>query len=168
MDAFGQRPRRGYAFVIRTGPGTSDLLTDYHLVVQGFMDGDRSVELQHNGQAFAATIVAVSPEPHVALLRMAGTYSAFAMSLTEPAPGDTVVVFGPPTQEHAAVLAYSGPGSTSHLAFSVEVPNVDDGAPVLDSTGKVVGMAEPTSQFAVSGIGFAVPIVAACRAVGAC
>lgn len=170
MDAFGNRPRRGYAFVIHTGSQTSDLLTDYQLIVASYLQGTGTVDLQRGDQTFTATVVAVSPEPHVALLRVSGLYPSLPISATAPKPGDTVTVGEPASgvARHAAVVANSGPGGSSHLTFSVEVANPDDGTPVLNSAGQVVGLAEPTSPYHVQGVGFAIPILSACMAVGAC
>ncbi|MDA8302464.1 MAG: hypothetical protein M0005_13215 [Actinomycetota bacterium] len=170
MDVFGNRSLRGYAFVIHTGSQTSDLLTDYYLVAQTYMQGVDTVDLQRGDQTFTAKVVAVGSDCHVALLRISGTYPSLPISVATPKAGDTVTVGEATsiTARHAAVVAYSGTGEVSHLTFSVEVSNVDDGLPVLNPAGRVVGIAEPTSLYRVSGAGFAVPILQACRAVGAC
>jgi hypothetical protein len=166
-DGFGGRERRGYAFVIRSGAGTSFLLTDYHLLVANFMQGYRTVDLRRGDQTFTATIVAVSPDPHVALLRIRGAYPALPISPVRIRPGATLTVGEPSSAaaQPAAVLDFTGPGGDKHLAFSVEVSNTDAGKPVLNSADQVVGIAEPTSQHGVRGVGFAVPIWPACRAV---
>lgn len=165
-DGF-ERVRRGYAFVIRSGEGSSLLLTDYHLVVADYMPGYRTVDLRRGDQTFTATIVAVNPDPHVALLRIRGVYPALPISPLRPRPGATATVGEPGSgiAERAAVLDYSGPGGDNHIAFSVEVSNGDDGKPVLDSADRVIGIAEPTAQHGVQGVGFAVPIASACQAV---
>lgn len=161
------RGRRGYAFVIRSGAGTSFLLTDYHLVVADFMRGYRTVDLRRGDQTFTATIIAVSPDPHVALLRISGVYPALTISPARPRSGATVTVGEPGSRaaRPAAVIDYSGPGGDKHLTFSVEVSNGDDGEPVLNSADQVVGIAEPTSQHGTQGVGFAVRIWQACQAV---
>jgi putative serine protease PepD len=170
MNEFGVRDLRGYAFVISTTAGTSDLLTDYHLIVDNYMQGKDTVDLQHGERTFTAKVIAVSPDPHVALLRIDGAWHPLAISPTSPRAGDTVTVgpFPPDASRQAAVIAYTGPGGATHLTFSVEVPSLGDGTPVLDSSGRVVGIAEPTSQFRAGGVGFAVPIPSACAAVAAC
>lgn len=170
VNEFGDRSVRGYAFVIRADDDTSLLLTDYHLLLEDSLAARRTVNLRRGEQTFTATIVAVSPDPHVALLRISGTYPALPISSKRPRGGTTVTVEEPSSSsaQHAAVLDYSGRGGESHLTFSVEVSDSDDGVPVLNSAGEVVGMAEPTSQFAAQGVGFAVPIMAACQAVSAC
>lgn len=170
MDVFGNRARRGYAFVIHTRSQTSDLLTDYYMIAQAYMQGVDTVDLQRGDQTFTAKILAVGSDSHVALLRISGTYPSLPISATTPKPGDTVTV-GETTSSSArrtAVVPYTGAGGAGHLTFSVEIPNVDDGLPVLNSAGRVVGIAEPTSLYRVAGVGFAVPILQACQAVGAC
>lgn len=169
-DEFGTPTTRGYAFVVHSSGGTSDLLADYHLVAERFLAGDETVELRHGDRTVVATIVAVSPDPHVAKLRIAGTHRALLTAPAPPALG-SVVTLGASTDgtgRNAMVVEYSGPGAAGHLAFSVEVPNRSGGAPVFDGAGRVVGMAEPTVQFPVQDMGFATPIAAACAAVATC
>jgi hypothetical protein len=170
MDIFGNRARRGYAFVIHTGSQTSDLLTDYYMIAQAYMQGVDTVDLQRGDQTFTARVVAVGSDSHVALLRISGTYPVLPISAATPKSGDTVTVgeTTSSTPRRTAVVAYSGADGASHLTFSVEVSNVDDGLPVLDSAGRVVGIAEPTSLYRVGGVGYAVPILRACQSVGAC
>jgi S1-C subfamily serine protease len=166
-DGFGDRERRGYAFVIRSGAGKSFLLTDYDILVADFMQGTRTVDLRRGDQTFTAAIVAVSPDPHVALLRIRGVYPALPIAPSRLHPGVTVTVGEPSSAaaQPAAVLDVSDPGSAGHLTFSIEVSNHDAGKPVLNSADQVVGIAEPTSQHRARGVGFAVPIWSACRAV---
>jgi S1-C subfamily serine protease len=166
-DGFGDRERRGYAFVIRSGAGKSFLLTDYDLLVGDFMEGYRTVDVRRGDQTFTATIIAVNPDPHVALLRIRGVFPALPISPVRLRPGVTVTVGEPSSAaaQPAAVLDVAGPGSTEHVTFSVEVSNHDAGKPVLNSADQVVGIAEPTSQHGAQGVGFAIPIWPACRAV---
>lgn len=170
IDVFGNRSPRGLAFVIRTGPQSSDLLTDYHLVVESYTQGNDTVDLQQGDETFTARIVTVSSDPHVALLRVNGVYPSLVISATAPKVGDRVTVGELTWQSarNAAVVAYSGPGGAVHLAFSVAIPNVDDGAPVVNGAGRVVGIAEPTPPYSVDGVGLAIPILSACLAVNAC
>jgi hypothetical protein len=169
-NEFGMRPVLGDAFVIRTTAETSDLLTDYHLILNTFMQRQDTVELQQGEETFTAKIVAVSPDPHVALLRIQGTFKALPISPRVPKPGETVILspMTPGTARSAAVIPYSGLGGSTHLTFSVAVPTVDDGAPVLDSANRVVGIAEPSSQFHAQAVGFAGFVGTACAAVASC
>lgn len=169
-NEFGQESTKGFAFVVRTAAGSSDLLTDYQLIVGGYLDGNQTVDLRRGEQTSTATVVAVSPDPHVALLRIRGEYPPFAIGHSAPRPPDTVVVdpLPPGGTRRAAMVAYDGRGGSDHLTFSVAVPALGDGAPVLDAHGRVVGMAEPSSPFGAAGVGFAVPINTACEAVAGC
>lgn len=168
-DEFGVRSHRGWAFVVRAASGTSDLITDYFLVVDGFMHGDDTVCLRRGVQEFTSRILAVNPESHLVMLRVGGIYPALPVGSSAPAPGQTVTLLSAPAGSPvpAEVLAYPGPGA-GHLTFTIEVSQVDDGAPVLNTAGQVVGIAEPTFQFGVRGVGFAVPIAVACSSLGAC
>lgn len=169
-DETGRRSRLGYAFVIRAGAESSDLLTDYGLVVGRYTRGDRTVDLGHGERTFTATIVAVSPDPHVALLRIGGRFPALPVAATAPGVGDTVVLGedGGVPAPRAVVVSHSLPGRPHHLTFSVALDGGDDGTPVLNLTGRVVGIAEPSAPFGTGDLGFAVPIRAGCMAVEAC
>ena len=169
-DESGHRTRLGEAFVIHTGPATSDLMTDYGLVVGLYTRGARTVELANTDESLTATIVAVSPDPHVALLRIAGRFPALPIATAAARPGDTVALGedGEVPAPRAIVVAHSASGRSSHLTFTVGVGGRDDGTPVLDLAGRVVGIAEPSAPFGTERLGYAIPITAACLAVRAC
>lgn len=170
MDIFGNRARLGYAFVIHTGSETSDLVTDYYMLSQAYMQGVDTVDLQSGDQIFTAKIIAVGSDCHVALLRISVARPSLPVSAATPRAGDTVTVgeTASRTARHTAVMASSGPDSGTHLTFSLQISNDEDGLPVLNSAGQVVGIAEPTSLYRVDGVGYAVPILQACQAVAAC
>lgn len=170
MDIFGNRVRRGYAFVIHSSPQNSYLLTDFYMIAQAYMNGIDTVYLRRRGQEFTAKVIAVGPDCHVALLQISGTYPSLPVSPAIPKAGDTVTLGEATsgTKKQAALVAYSDAAGTSHLTLSLEVSSVDDGLPVLDTAGRVVGIAEPTMLYRVGGVGFAVPMLQACQAVGAC
>lgn len=169
-DASGQRARFGYAFVVRTGADSSDLLTDYDLVVATFVRGDRTVDLGRGERTFTATIVAVSTDPHVALLRIGGRFPALPIATRSPDAGDTVVLGegGIVPSPRASVVARSAAGHPGHLSFSLAVDGSDDGTPLLNLAGRVVGIAVPSAPFGPADVGYAIPIRAGCLAVQAC
>jgi hypothetical protein len=170
VDEFGLRELRGYAFVVRSADGVTDLLTDYGLIVDAYLQENATVDLQRGTQTYTAQVVMVSPDPHVALLRINGNVEPLPISSLPPASGDPVLLFTATGFRPAAVVPYAGRGAAAHLTFSVEVSNRGGGAPVLDGEGAVVGIAEPTAQFglAAHGVGFAQSIAAACAALAAC
>jgi S1-C subfamily serine protease len=169
-DESGGRSRIGYAFVIHAGAESSDLLTDYDLVVGRYLRGERTIDLGHGARTFAATIVAVSPDPHVALLRIGGTFPALPIAIAPPHVGDTVVLGEDATvpAPRATIVVHPTPGRPHHLTFSVAVADLDDGTPVLNLNGRVVGISEPSAPFGTDDLGFAVPIHAGCLAVQVC
>jgi hypothetical protein len=169
-DDSGHQARLGYAFVIRTRTETSDLLTDYDLVVARYSNGERTVDLEQGDRRFTATIIAVSPDPHVALLRIGGRFPALRVAARSPSPGDTVLLGpeGDVPAPRATVVAHTAPGRPSHLTFSRAVGSRDDGMPVLNLAGRVVGIAEPSEPFGTDRFGFAIPVEAGCLAVQAC
>ncbi len=157
----------GYAFAVRAGPGSAVLLTDYHLLVATYLAGQRSVIVAVDGHTLTGQVVAVAPEPHVARIVIHATLRSLSVARTAPRPGDLVTVrAGGRRGLVGRVTVFRGPGGRSHLAFTASVPPELDGAPVLNASQQVVGIAEPTEQFAgATGIGFAVPISSACAAV---
>ncbi len=159
----------GYAFAVRSSSGSSVVLTDYHLLVAAYLTGERTVTLADGGHTLTGRVVAVSPEPHVARIIAPEALATLSVARAPARLGDrvTVGVAGGGGAVSGRVVTYRGPGGSTHLAFTAEVPPGLDGAPVLDADGHVVGIAEPTEQFPqAGGIGFAVPIAAACAAVG--
>lgn len=159
--------RLGLAFVIRQAETWSDVLTDYYLLADRYLAGERTVTVSDGTRFLTGRVMATDSDRHVARVRVDIPLPALHIAPARPDAGERVIVVGRSGEVISGIVMHvEGARAAGHLAFSAAVPTSLDGAPVLDRDGKVVGIAEPSDEaMAADGIGFAVPIDAACLAV---
>jgi S1-C subfamily serine protease len=160
--------RPGQAFVVRTSAGRSYLLTDFYLIADRYLAGEHTVTVSDGTRFETGRVMATDTDEHAALVRVEVVLPPLRLAAEPPAPGERVTVRGVDgVSVSGVVLDYPGRGGPDHLAFSAVVPAGLAGAPVMNPSGEVVGMAEQSdAATAADGIGLAVPIADACRAVG--
>ena len=123
-----------------------ELLTNYHVV-----DNADSIEVifSEHFQYFARRIVAQDPEKDVALLWIEGINPhiyPLSLSQTRPPEGSDLVVIGTPRGLEKSVTAgilsgYRTLSNMSLVQFSAPISSGSSGSPVLDTSGKVLGIA---------------------------
>ncbi|MGA7989702.1 MAG: trypsin-like peptidase domain-containing protein [Candidatus Dormiibacterota bacterium] len=173
------------ATVIGTGvivSSSGEVVTSYG-VVKGAVSID--AEMSDGGARYAATTFAVSPVYGVAVLQLINAEDLPAASIGDSAHvavGDHVTAFGgpsthaqtPPRQQGAVValgqsaVASSADGANAEnlsglIEFNAMLPAHGTGGPLVDTSGRVIGLdateAKPVESAAgTSGVAFAVPI----------
>jgi hypothetical protein len=160
--------RPGQAFVVRAAAGRSYVLTDLYLLADRYLAGEPTVTVSDGTRFETGRVVATGTDEHVALVRVEVDLPPLRLATEPPTVGERVTVRGVDgVSVSGVVLDDPGQAGSDHLVFSAVVPAGLAGAPVLNSHGEVAGMAEQSdAATAAEGIGFAVPIADACRAVG--
>lgn len=159
--------RPGHAFVIRQEGTWSDMLTDYYLLAERYMAGERTVTVSDGTSFLTGRVMATDSDKHVARVRVDSQLPALPIAPLQPEAGERVIILSRSGESISGVVVpVKGLRAAGHLAFSAVVPSSLDGAPVINADGEVVGIAEPSDEaMTADGIGFAVPIAAACLAV---
>ena len=159
------------------------ILTALHVV----SSTDRWVIVFADGSRSDATIVGSQPENDLAVLRASRVpdeqQAAILTNTARLRPGDTVVATGFPFGIGPSVSSgvvsglkreFTDPRSkrkfTNLIQFDAAVNPGNSGGPLVDRDGQVVGIVtallNPTEAAVFAGIGFAVPIENAARALG--
>lgn len=163
-------PWEGSAFVISTGSGSSELVTNYHVVRNVWTAGVRRVVIRRGDTAFNGSIVRVRPNADLAFIEVDRPLPALETASDTVETGEPVVVVGSP-------YGYGGTVSTGvvsairdrYVQFSAPVSPGSSGGPVLDADGRVIGVAvSKVVGPGAEGLSFAIPIWRVCQLTVAC
>ena len=174
---------RGFAEIPSTGVGSGVVLTanGYILTNKHVVSGSQSLTVElADGEQFAATIVKESDDTDLALIKIDATGLTPAVIGDSEAlkVGQTVIAIGSPLGTFTETVTkgiLSGTGRTitvkdeatgrdvtlrNLLQTDAAINPGNSGGPLLDATGKVIGINTAVSTNA-EGLGFAIPISAA-------
>lgn len=170
-------------FTVETGEGEGSawavdeerVVTNFHVVADAWADDLPSVTLRQDERTWSGTIVEVSPAEDLAVIAVDGpSFEPLGRSGKRPEVGDPVLVVGSPlglggTVASGIVSAYRTEEGMEYLQFSAPVSPGSSGGPVVDSAGRVIGVAvAKLVGFGAEGLSFAIPITRACEALDAC
>lgn len=151
------------------------VVTNFHVVAEGWVNDRRSVTIRQDDHSWPATVVEVSPAEDLAVIAVSGrTFSPLERATVRPAVGDAILVVGSPlglggTVASGIVSSFRTEDGTEYLQFSAPVSPGSSGGPVVDSAGRVVGVAvAKLAGGGAEGLSFAIPIDRACNALEAC
>ncbi|HEV8566354.1 MAG TPA: trypsin-like peptidase domain-containing protein [Actinoplanes sp.] len=164
----------GTAFSIggKAPSGEANLLTNFHVVESVWNAGNRRVYLERGKDELSASIVKVSRDKDLALLRATKKITGLAAAPTTVKPGQQIVVVGAPlgledSVTTGVVSAYRQEDNGPTIQFDAPINPGNSGGPVVNSADEVVGLATAKARDA-EGIGLAIPIKTACDAFGVC
>jgi putative serine protease PepD len=165
----------GTAFSVgkQAGNGEANLLTNYHVVAQVWLDGGRTVSLERGETKIKAAIVKVSKGKDLALLHADEEIAGLGTATSQVKPGQPVVVVGAPlglddTVTTGVISAWrpKDPDGPT-IQFDAPINPGNSGGPVVNSANQVVGLATAKAKDA-EGIGLAIPIKTACETFDVC
>ena len=164
----------GSGWVVSSDGATSELLTNYHVVKDDYRTGDTSVEVRRRGESYPGEIVDVSEANDLAVIRVHHALPALTLHRNRARVGDPVLVLGSPnglggTVTSGIVSAYRTLDAIDYLQFSAPISPGNSGGPVLDETGKVLGVAVMKDVHDYTeGISYAIPTARVCEALDVC
>jgi putative serine protease PepD len=163
----------GSGFVLQSTGGRSLLATNYHVVEDTWEAGDREVQVTRGDETYDATILEVAVDDDVALLEVIGRLQALRISTTKPKVGSTVYALGSPlglagTVTSGIVSAYRELDGVEFLQYSAPTNPGNSGGPIIDATGRAVGIHMGRFEASAAGLGLAIPIARACLSISAC
>lgn len=154
--------------------GGANLFTNYHVVEAVWVQGERTVNIEHRELLYKATIVKVDKEHDLAHLSTTERFPGLTISSHDVKPGQPVVVVGAPLGLESSVTTgvvsafrkLEGTDDT-YVQFDAPINPGNSGGPVINAQGQVVGIA--TAKLRNSeGIGLAIPIALACQLFSIC
>ncbi len=164
----------GSAFVAQVRGGVSYLVTNFHVIGAEYASGGRAVDLQQGDRHYTGRVAQTSSQHDLAAIRVDSALPTLPIASGRPAVGEPVVVAGSPldmegTITTGVVSAYRTEHGVDYMQFSAPVGPGSSGGPVVDRSGRVVGVtAAKLLGPGAEGLGFAIPIRVACGDLGVC
>jgi putative serine protease PepD len=164
----------GSAFVVASSGGRTHLLTNYHVVVDGWGDVVTDPRVTHGDGTLVGEVVSTSPHHDLAVIEVPGTFPALTWAAERPRVGDSVMALGSPlgfggSVSSGIVSAFRTEEGLEYVQFSAPVSPGNSGGPVVDRTGAVVGVTvAKIVEEGAEGLSFAIPSDRACHAVDLC
>lgn len=164
----------GSGWVVTSKAGRSTLVTNFHVIADDYVNGDRTVKVRRGDITYDGRIVDTAEADDLALIEVKHQLPKLDVATKRPSVGDSVLALGSPlglggTVTSGIVSAYRSIDSVSYMQFSAPISPGNSGGPVIDKSGKVVGVA--VIKFlggGVEGIGLAIPSERICDALDVC
>ena len=164
----------GSAWVAHSGPAGSDLVTNFHVVADGWKAADVTVQVQQGDRTMNGTITRTDQADDLAVIHVAERLPALTAAFTRPRLGETVMAIGSPLGLGGSVSigVVSRLGSldgSDYVQLSAPISPGNSGGPVLDRHGRVVAVT--AAKFVgqgVEGLAFAIPVQTVCVSLVAC
>ena len=150
----------GTGFVVRSEDGTSWVATNFHVVSRrsgGLVD---EIRVEQHGSKWSATPERWSKEDDLAILRVQTTLPALKLAYeggAEPQVGDPVLAYGSPAGlQGTATVGIVSALRPGWIQTDAQINHGNSGGPLVDRTGKVLGITSLGFVAGGSGLGFAV------------
>jgi putative serine protease PepD len=164
----------GTGWVFSSSGGSSQLVTNYHVISDVWKTGGRTVHLRQGDATFPATIAKVDVDADLALLSTAASFPPLERETGQVPIGDPVLVVGSSlglegSVSSGLVSGFRNDAGHDLVQFSAPVSPGNSGGPVVDRAGRVIGVTELKIVTAgAEGLSFAIPIATVCKTVVTC
>lgn len=162
----------GSAFAFqKDATGGTLLVTNFHVVADDFNAGITHLVVHQGIGTWPGQVVTVDTTDDLATVHIDRTVPVLSRATAAPSVGDPVVVAGAPlglggTVTSGLVSAVRDDGT---IQFSAPISPGNSGGPVVDRTGRVIGVAVAKAvESGAEGIGFAIPISTVCSSLLHC
>ena len=161
-----------FAFGKDTADGSTDLVTNFHVVKELYQGGSRDVALERDNKRFNAKITKVDPAKDLAILHCAEKFPHLHAAQTAATPGEPVLVVGAPlgldsTITTGVVSALRNTADGPYVQFDAAINPGNSGGPVINAQKLVVGVATAKVVDAEN-VGLAIPVAVVCETLGIC
>jgi putative serine protease PepD len=164
----------GSAWVARSGPSGSDLVTNFHVVETEWKSGDSHVDVRRGDGTLAGVIVRVDPTDDLAIVHVGERLPALDTATARPQVGTTVMAVGSPlglsgTISVGVVSGYRSLDGSDYVQFSAPISPGNSGGPVVDGQGHVVAIASAKLVGeGVEALSLGIPVQVACAGLVVC
>lgn len=164
----------GSGWVADSNAGGSDIVTNYHVVADSVSAGEKSVDVVQADRTWRGTIVRTDRADDLAIVHVSARLPRLTAGATRPKVGATVLAAGAPlglsgTISVGVVSGFRSVYGSDYLQFTAPISPGNSGGPVVDSRGRVVGIA--TAKLVADGaeaLGFAIPVQTVCASLVEC
>jgi len=164
----------GSGWVARTGPGGSDVVTNFHVVAEAWNVGEVKVQVRQGDRTMDGTITRVEPGGDLAIVHIADRFPALPAAATRPQLGDPVLAVGSPlglagSVSLGVVSGFRSLEGADYMQFSAPISPGNSGGPVLDRHGKVVAVTVAKFEGqGVEALALAIPVQNVCATLVPC
>lgn len=164
----------GSGWVARTDASGSYVVTNFHVIRASVEAGDTDFEVMQRDHTMAADVVRTDRLDDLALLHVSVKLKALVTAALRPKVGTAVLDLGSPlgldgSVSVGVVAAYRSIFGSDYLQFTAAISPGNSGGPVVDSKGRVVGIA--TAKILddnADSLGLAIPVQIACAELVDC
>lgn len=168
------RSTKGSGFVVASDGGRSVLITNFHVVSDDYLNGDRQVTVRRGDLSYPGTVSEISESNDLAVISVAQALPVLPVAKHRPSIGDTLLVLGSPlglggTVTSGIASAYRKNDGLTFLQFSAPISPGNSGGPLVNESGRVVGVTDwKYVKNGVEGLSFAIPAHRLCSSVSVC
>jgi putative serine protease PepD len=152
----------------------SSLVTNYHVVAGAWEAGSATVTVKQFDNSFPGTIVKVDPTDDLAVVSIRERLPALASAPDRPKLAQPVMALGSPQGFDGSVATgivsgYRSIAGTDFIQFSAPISPGNSGGPLVDGSGRVVGVAAAKwVDTGAEALGFAIPVQTVCSVLINC
>jgi len=164
----------GSGFAVISDQGLTRLVTNFHVISDGYVNGDRRVEVRRAGMTYRGSVTDVSESNDLAVVTVSAELPVIPIAAGRPRIGEPVLALGSPlglggTVTSGIVSAFRTEGGLEYMQFSAPISPGNSGGPVIGEDGKVVGVAViKYIGEGAEGLGMAIPTDRLCSALEVC
>jgi S1-C subfamily serine protease len=164
----------GSGWVAASSDGHSQLVTNFHVISDVYVNGGRAVSIRQGDRTYPATITSTSAADDLAVLSVGVKLPALSVDRAEPASGESVLVVGSPiglggSVSSGIVSAVRTEEGVRYIQFTAPISPGNSGGPVVNRHGKVIGVSvAKIVGGGAEGLSFAVPAARVCADFDVC
>ena len=164
----------GSGWVAHAYSKSSEIITNFHVVADAWTNGTADVRVHQLDSVWPGTVVRVDRNDDLAAIEVSRPLVALISATQRPRPGTAVMALGSPlgldgTVTIGVVSGYRSLEGSNYLQFSAAISPGNSGGPVIDSRGRVVGIASAKVVYTgAEGLGLAIPVGVACASLVVC
>ena len=160
----------GSGFALRFSAPNTEVVTNFHVVERDWKKGRKDLKLRQPGRELTGHVVNVNPATDLAIIHVDEMLPVLQRAPGNPAVGDPVIVVGSPLRlENTVSTGIVSALRDEFLQFSAPVSPGNSGGPVVDRSGRVIGVARAKEAGGgAEGLSFAIPIAVVCASLSIC
>jgi putative serine protease PepD len=164
----------GSGWVAHSDVSGSDVVTNYHVVVDSFSAGVAAVQVRRGDRTIDGMVVRVDVSDDLAVVHVSVRLPALVPAPGRPQLGATVMAIGSPlgldgTVTLGVVSGFRSLEGSDYIQFSAPISPGNSGGPVIDSRGRVVAVASAKLVgTGVEALSLAIPVKTVCLSLVNC